>query len=140
MTSTENLHAAIDAADARLNEAITAAHAADIELAQSAAHLLALRTREAFPTANLVMLEWSDQGDHLTLAGIADVTGTRLIDDGPEWDAYMDACDGLASNLEGHTEYIWLPYMVQTDQVRNSADPFFLDVAATLREIKAGAR
>ncbi|SDL34186.1 hypothetical protein SAMN05428985_11536 [Nocardioides sp. YR527] len=120
---------AIAAADARLNRAITAAHQADIELAQSAVHLIALQARHRFPDAWTVVLEWSDQGDHLTLTGLAGVAGAPITPDEDAWNAFLDdGGDNYAANLEGHTEYIWLPYMRPLAGPRNSTDPYHLDI------------
>lgn len=128
-----DLTEAIAATDARLERAITAAHQADIELAEAATRIVALQARQQFPSAWAVVLEWSDQGDHLSVSGLAGVAGERLTVDVEAWNAFLDdGADNCASNLAGHTEYIWLPYMRPLDRARNSTDPYHLDILNTV--------
>ena len=129
---------AIATTNARLERAITAAHQADIELAEAATRLIALQARDRFPTAWTVVLEWSDQGDHLSVAGLAGVSGELLTVDEEAWNAFLDdGADNCAANLAGHTEYIWLPYMRPLDRARNSIDPYHLDILKTARITEA---
>ncbi|MGH3352334.1 MAG: hypothetical protein ACRDPS_16820 [Nocardioides sp.] len=132
-----DLTEAIAAADARLAQAITAAHQADIELAKSAVHIIALQARDRFPAAWTVVLEWSDQGDHLTITGLAGVVGAPITPGEDTWEAFLDDGDNYAANIEGHTEYIWLPYIRPLDGPRNSMDPYHLDIAKTIHDLEA---
>ncbi|MDP3889854.1 hypothetical protein [Nocardioides sp.] len=116
----------LTAASARLDRALDASRAADVDLATAALHLMCLQIREAHPTAETAILDWSDQGDWLLVVEVHDGSG-----DSAEW----DDPDCLAANLEGHTEGVWLPFMTPpaNGAIRNPTDLFRLPIVKTIR-------
>jgi hypothetical protein len=81
-----------------------------------------------------LVLEWSDQGSFLTLAGARDAEGADLYDDydDPEWEAFNDEADtSFAWNLGESSESAWKPYVSGATR----PDQFLLPVDAVIESI-----
>jgi len=71
--------------------------------------MLAEAAREAYPSATVVLLGDSDQGDHLTITGLLDDKGDPLDDD--EWYEEIDL--PTAGNLAANCKLWWGDYISQ---------------------------
>lgn len=115
--------ATLQEAEEWLDRALDAARRADERLVLAALRLLCLRAHEDHPAEVTIELEWSDQGDFLSVC--------ELVSDGEsiEWEDE----GSLAVNFAGHSERHWAPFM--TTNVQGSR--FFLDIANTIAAIGA---
>lgn len=94
-------------ADAALVAAINTYREANARCAYYGLRLLALHAREVWPEATTLVLDWSDQGDYLTVTEVLGADGDS---------AYLGAAlnndpdpEGWAGNLAGNNEDTWAP-------------------------------
>lgn len=111
-------------ADSWLSKALDAVRRADERLVLAALRLLCLQAQEDNPTAVTIELEWSDQGDFLSVYELVDVAGESI-----EW----EDDSSLAWNFEGHTERYWAAFMT----THANGNRFHLDIIDTLAAIGA---
>jgi hypothetical protein len=124
--------ASIDEISTLLDTALTTVWEAEAAAVELAIRLMCMRARDAAPTAAAVRLEWSDQGDFLTVLGVEDADGIELDD---AW--HDEEC--LAWNFGGHTEARWLAFMVHDGPDRDTTrGTFRLPIDKTLEHFASG--
>jgi hypothetical protein len=107
--------------DERLTKAIADYRDANARCAYYGLRALLLHIRKVSPEATTAVLEWSDQGDYLTVTGALDVNGQWIADDDTDWDE-----QSWASNLGGNNEATWVPLASVT------LGTYYFDVERTL--------
>lgn len=125
LETTTKAEEAVAAASTRLDQAISASRQADEHLVLAALQLLCLSVQKDNPTAVAIELEWSDQGDFLSVCQLVDVVGEPV-----SWEDE----DTLAWNFEGHTERHWATFMTADDR----GSRFRLDIVDTLAALGSG--
>jgi hypothetical protein len=97
--------------------------------------LLAATARNMLaPEVAYLVLEWSDQGSFLTLAGAQDAEGQDLYEDFDDevWETFNDEADtSFAWNLGENSESAWKPYVSGATR----GDRFLLPVDAVIASI-----
>lgn len=106
-----------------LDRALDAARRSDERLVLAALRLLCLRAREDHPGATTIELEWSDQGDFLSVCEVGSDGASIEWED--EW--------SLAVNFAGHCERYWAPFMT----TNAPGSRFYLDITNTIAAIGA---
>lgn len=95
----------------RLQAAIDDYRSANARCAYYGLRALALNVRKHSPIeATTVVLDWSDQGDHMCVASVDNAHGIEVGDpnDGDiDWDE-----EGWASNLAGNNEDTWSAFLL----------------------------
>ena len=98
--------------------------------------LLAVTARNMLsPDVTHVVLEWSDQGDFLSLQGAVNAAGEDVYEDheDEEWEAYSEEAEtSFAWNLGENCASSWQPFVNGSGSRRNQ---YLLDVDATIAQI-----
>lgn len=92
-------------ADAALASAINTYRKANAECAYYGLRLICLHTKAVMPEATTLVLDWSDQGDYLTVSGV------KGADDGDldiDYETEPDP-EGWSGNLAESNEDTWMP-------------------------------
>lgn len=107
-----------------LDQALADYRSANARCAYYSLRHLAEVIRAASPEATTLVLDWSDQGDHLSLV---DVIGYAENED-PEDE------DCVAANLDPSNEYVWAPLVRDPDEPRSRRNPgdYRFDIDAVL--------
>lgn len=87
------------------------------------------------PEVTHIVLEWSDQGDFLTLTGARNAAGEDVYEDheADEWEAYDEEAEtSFAWNLGENCASAWQPFVTDDPARRNQ---YLLEVDATIAQI-----
>lgn len=105
--------------------------------------LIATTARQLLdPAAKYVALDYSDQGDFLTLAGALDADKTDLYPDYEDeaWETFSEEAEtSFAWNLDTDDRFQWEQYLMpaKPDGVRAGGPPYLLDIDAVIAKIGA---
>lgn len=115
----------ITALDTQLSAAYAVYQASNREIALLSVTLIAAGIREGLPDAKSVSLDWSDQGDFLSL---------RTVDESEFSDDVLDDLTEYAWNLGGDNKSAWEPFLVVVNSTGRSGNEIYtmdLDLALT---------
>lgn len=118
----------------RYDQALESYRAALEETTLLSIEIPCARIAEAFPNADLLVLDWSDQGPHLNPEAVLDANGEEV----QEAEDLVDELWNHVSNLGEDNNSIWGPFV--TDAKTVYGDGYHLSIRQTLNAMKEARR
>lgn len=117
MTTASGIVPSDEDLEAKLQEAYTAYRKANLIITQVSLITLARKARKAAPEAVFIRMEWSDQGDFLSILGVGTETGDddQELNNRQEVEDWRDDNTHLAWNLSGDIKATWERYAPEND-------------------------